>query len=72
MKNRLVVFQKLSLVKILPLLVARWLCNAAAKGHHSAAEVFSNAELKTLYNQETVSSAFAAARRIFVHRRVEH
>ena len=59
MMNRLVV-QKLRLVKILPLLVACWLFNAAAvNAQQRAPEVFAYAELKTLYDQETLPPAFA-------------
>ena len=62
MNNRLVVFQWLRLVKILPLLLlACWFFSAtAANAQQTAPEVFAYAELETLYNQETLPPTFAA------------
>lgn len=55
--NRFVVFKKLYLVKILPLLAAFWFSGAAASAQQIAPELFNYAELQTLYNREELPSA---------------
>lgn len=60
MMNRFVFLKNLYLVKILPLLLfVFWFFGAAANGQQIVPELFSYAELQTLYNQERLSPGLA-------------